>query len=852
VRADLLQELGGFDAETWPDGEDLDLCWRALLVGARVMVAPDARVHHRRDLGSRTERDDRRAVAARRRGRHRVRSVLKSYSSLNLAWIVPLGLAFAGAEAVFHLFTGRPARARAALGAWFWNFRHAGALMRARRGVQRMRTVPDSDLRPLQVRGSAQLRRLTSGHGAAEDALRNLGETGRSVVGAARSSMRRPVTVGVLVFLLLVLLGSRGFITKGVPAVGSFLPWPGIGGLLRGYASGWRPVGLGSAAPSSPALAAMAALSTTLFGATALARTLLIVAAVPVGAWGAARLARRFTTWPVATFAAAVAYAVNPVVRNDLAAGRLGALVLYALAPFIVSSLIRVAEEPRDRRAMVRPVLVLTVLVAVVTAFFPLALGFPLLVALSFLVAAPLVGGMSVAVRAAGAAAVACAGAVVLLVPWSLVQLTTGDASAWGMVLRPDLGLSDVLRFHTGPAGAGYSGWGLLAAASLALFVATGERAAWAGRAWMLALFGFAAVWLPARFAGGSRVPPPEAALVLAAVGLSLAVGLAVSAFSYDLHTFHFGWRQLASVVGAVGLALPVLGFLADTVDGSWRTPSNDWAKTLSWTSAQSAGGSRLLVVGDPRALPGDPLVVAGIGYVTFDDSVFDARSLWRPKPGPTRFIGDDLHLARRDRTNRVGHLLAPMGVRYVALVDGRGAGDRSMPAPAGLHDALEAQLDLRRLRTDGTYALYENTAWLPIRANVPVPARSLRSTDPATAGLTVDLTGAKPLTPDARAVPGAALLSAAYDSRWHAHTSGRTLAHSRPFGWANGWDVGQRGTVRLHFTGQLVRNLWLVVEASLWIGLAAVWWRTRRTSRRAKSETAKLSVKERAEPVLT
>jgi hypothetical protein len=48
------------------------------------------------------------------------------------------------------------------------------------------------------------------------------------------------------------------------------------------------------------------------------------------------------------------------------------------------------------------------------------------------------------------------------------------------------------------------------------------------------------------------------------------------------------------------------------------------------------------------------------------------------------------------------------------------------------------------------------------------------------------------------------------------------------------------------------VRNLWLVVQASLWIGVAAVWWRTRRTSRRAKPETAKLSVKERAEPVLT
>jgi GT2 family glycosyltransferase len=851
VRADLFHELGGFDPATWPDGEDLDLCWRALLVGARVMVAPDARVRHRRTMGSRAERDDRDAAASRRRSRHRVRSILKSYSLLNLAWIVPLGLAFALTEAAFYLVTARPAHARAELGAWLWNLRHGRDVTRARRSVQARRTVPDSELRPLQVRGSARVRRLLTGHGSAEHAIRSIGETGRSVVGRARSEMRQPLTVGVLAFLLLVLIGSRAFITKHVPAVGSFLPWPGVGTLSRAYGSAWRSVGLGSASPASPALVVMAALGTVFLGATSLAHTLVIVAALPLGAWGAARLARRFTPWPVAGFASGAAYALNPVARNDLAGGRLGPLVLYALAPFIVSSLIGLAGQSGDRRALVRSLLGLTLLVAVVTAFFPLALAFPLLVASSFVLAVPLVGGARIAVRALGAALISSVGAVVLLVPWSVSQLTSGDAAAWGMVLRPDLGLSDVLRFHTGPAGAGYSGWGLLAAASLALVVGTGERAAWAGRAWMLALFGFAAVWLPARFATGTRVAAPEAGLVLAAIGLSLAVGIAVGAFSRDLHTFHFGWRQLASVLGAVALALPVLGFLADTVDGSWRTPSNDWAQTLSWTSAQSAGGSRLLIVGDPRALPGDPLVAHGVGYVTFDNAVLDARSLWPSKPGPGRLIGDDLDLARRDRTTRVGHLLAPMGVRYLALVDGRGPGDRSAPAPAALHDALEGQLDLRRLRTDGSYALYENTAWMPVRANVSAPSSALRSSEPATAGLTAELADAKPLSPQARATPGAALLSAAYDSRWHARGGGRTLAHSRTFGWANGWDVGRAETVQLRFTGQLARNVELLSQALLWIGVFAAWWFTRRRTTRVKTVNAELPVKEQAEPVL-
>ena len=40
VRADLFAELGGFDPEIFAMGEDLDLCWRAQVLGARVVVAP--------------------------------------------------------------------------------------------------------------------------------------------------------------------------------------------------------------------------------------------------------------------------------------------------------------------------------------------------------------------------------------------------------------------------------------------------------------------------------------------------------------------------------------------------------------------------------------------------------------------------------------------------------------------------------------------------------------------------------------------------------------------------------------------------------------------------------------------
>src|SRR5206468_9283138 len=48
VRSDLFRVLGGFDPDTAPGSDDVDLCWRARLAGARVLVAPASRVRHRR------------------------------------------------------------------------------------------------------------------------------------------------------------------------------------------------------------------------------------------------------------------------------------------------------------------------------------------------------------------------------------------------------------------------------------------------------------------------------------------------------------------------------------------------------------------------------------------------------------------------------------------------------------------------------------------------------------------------------------------------------------------------------------------------------------------------------------
>ncbi len=112
VRTDLFTELGGFDPETFPGSEDLDLCWRARLAGARIMVVPDARAAHVEAAEQRgaAERPTERDMA-----RKRVRVVLTSYSIATLLWVVPFGLVLSFIEAIAFAVTRR--RTRGARGA---------------------------------------------------------------------------------------------------------------------------------------------------------------------------------------------------------------------------------------------------------------------------------------------------------------------------------------------------------------------------------------------------------------------------------------------------------------------------------------------------------------------------------------------------------------------------------------------------------------------------------------------------------------------------------------------------------------------------------------------------------------
>ncbi len=476
----------------------------------------------------------------------------------------------------------------------------------------------------------------------------------------------------------------------------------------------------------------------------------------------------------------------------------------------------------------------LAVLAALLAAWYPAGLGLFVVAAGALVLAVPIARGARMALRAFGVAVAAAVVAVVVLFPWPLAYAHAGlDKAALGFSFRPDLDLSQIMRFDSGPSGAGWAMWGLVVAAAVPLFVAAGDRLAWTARGWMLALVGWAVVWVPARFFPHTSVLAPEAGLTLAALGLALALGVTVSVFVDGIHSFKFGWRQPAVILGAVAILLPALSFVGDTVDGRWHAPDRDWTSALAFTQSVAARGEfRLLWVGDPTVLPLDPVVLRdGTGYTLTRDGPGDVTEQWRaPERSADQVVDRAITLATAGRTNRLGRMLAPMGVRYVVVPTSQGPGGGAVaPAPVAVRAAMSAQLDLARLRSSAGLVLYENLAYVPLRSVVPgdVPVGSRR---PNRAALTADLSGAVPLA-SAPVPAGTVLWGEAYDSEWGAARNGSSLRHEQAFGWGNGFALGRPGTVSIDYGAQWQR--WAMLAGSLLIWLLVVWrWRRTRVRR--------------------
>ena len=291
-------------------------------------------------------------------------------------------------------------------------------------------------------------------------------------------------------------------------------------------------------------------------------------------------------------------------------------------------------------------------------------------------------------------------------------------------------------------------------------------------------------------------------------------------------------------------MVLGSLGFTADALDGRWHMPDGDWEHELAFTrDLQYQGTFRVLWLGRAAALPLDPFQVdEQLAYVLTRNGPGDARELLRaPRDTADAVVRDAIELTRSGRTNRLGRLLAPMGVRYIAVPAENGPGGANAPPPAGLRARLADQLDLAQLRTPHGLVVYENDAWVPERAAVPARVADTIPTggvDPARSALRVDLSGSALPLGDAPVPSGAVVLGEAYDRHWTASSSGGDLLHQRAFGWANSFVVRENGSVSLKFDSQGGHDLLLAVQIVPWLALLGWWWFSRRRDRSRRRRT--------------
>ncbi|MGI8793884.1 MAG: glycosyltransferase family 2 protein, partial [Acidimicrobiales bacterium] len=496
-------------------------------------------------------------------------------------------------------------------------------------------------------------------------------------------------------------------------------------------------------------------------------------------------------------------------------------------------------------------VLPVAIVLAVCLALAPALAGMLVVVAAGAVVGGLVAGQTNAGLRAAGMVAAGSVGAAVLLFPWTLIVLLPG--AGWspligiGDVASQAPSLGQIMRFHTGPLGAGPLGWAFLVVGALPLVIGRKWRFTWAVHLWSMTIVSWLVAWAAGRGWLGVSPPTVEVLLVPAAAALPLLGALGLAAFEHDLPGYQFGWRQLASVTAAAATALALLPVLSGAVDGRWGMPERDLPALLSWMPAKRADGAfRVLWLGDPRVLPGDPWRASpGLGYITSDDGMPDAIDLWPgPDDGATGLLVDAVGLVERDQTSRLGHLLAPMGVRYI-VVPARGAPTKDAlrrPPPSDLSRGLRQQVDLRLLDSDEAFTVYENASWAPTRATLPPGGIDASRRTGPDAARSADLSGSTPVLsnesgpvtftgplPDG----GETYVASAYSTRWKLEVDGTNATQRRAFGWASAFETSA-GHGRLTYKTEPLRYAALAVQLVLWVLALRVVFRNLRRHRSA------------------
>jgi GT2 family glycosyltransferase len=834
IRADLLRLLR-FDDDIDFHGDDVDLCWRAHLTGARVLLVPAASARHRGRLPERRPDLAHRALMA----RHRAWSVATLTGARRLPGVLIRLIAVTLAELVAGLVTGRARQSWSMLVAVAGLGPRLPRVVARRRRIRPLRLVPENEVAYLQMRGSARLQRYRRTRQSAVAQRRRDDAAIRGLEPA-----RHPVSlITWAVVIGFVLVGSRRLLLDGVAPIGEMLPLSDKPGeLLRSYAAPWWGQGVGGpdAAPTGVALTGLAGVIAAT--RTGLVHTLTTVGLLVVGLAGLWRLGARLHS-EVGRRACVLGGLIVPFGVGALAAGRWSALLIWAVTPWWMDAIVGAGDDDAPRRR--RRGAAMVVATAIVAAFVPAALVVLLFLAV-VLGLATVWTNVGAAWRGVRHGAGVVVGAALLNLPWSW-SFVSGDV--WrdlmtsGSAGSANLGWWVLAQWgRSGVALAGLSALVLVPAVAVAV-LARGERAVWGLRA-AFVVGGFAAVVVVIdRRLIGFEVGDLWWWMGPVAVGAALAIGTLAAAWRSDVVTRSFGWRQPLGLVAAAAVALASLAPLLGAVDGRWNQPRTSLPVLLGQLPTNDAAGDhRVVFIGDARVVPVATRPLGeGLGYAVVDGGALTATtSRWLPAPtAADRAVHDAFEAVSQHATPRLGRLLAPLGVRYIVvpLIDGVASTPNDpLPAPVGLLDRLGRQLDVRRRSGTAELVIFENEAWIPTRAVLRGATAAGSQQAGQEALVDSDPSDRRPVLVGAdlvsRAVttivsePDAVFhLGVPRSAGWQLEVDGRAVPSRSSFGMVTAWDLPGSGSVRVELIPPRDVRRWVVVagQALAWMAVIAV-----------------------------
>ena len=822
IRADLFVTLGGFNEQIPFFGEDIDLCWRAHIAAATVHFCPSVAVGHREGFEQRRHSQER---SERLQLRHEASMMLSNYELLRLLWMVPVSIVYSAIDLLVSLVLGRFKHAGDIAASVAWNFGNSFSLFAARSRVKKTRRTHDSGYLPLMRQGSSRLRGILRGQDTSENRVQTATNASREYLREITAGPNRTAVAVFIFALALMVLGARNLISGPLPVFREFVDAGNSQGqLLSQWFTGWRDAGLGEPAVAPGIVPGLGVVGTLLFGAIGLARRLLILMPLLVGAVGAWKLF--FATHSTRTrVAALVAYGLNPVVLNAMAEGRLQALWVYAASPWLLRRLaMQAGMEPFARPEVpvpsrLRQLAGTALIFALVGSVTPLGAAILALTLLLLAAVSLFSQTRSQALRMAASTLGGFLLALPVLFPWLVASVLRGDAASLTGLWATRGASPSAASLLTGSVGAvtvGLFGWGLIIAAMYCLIAGSSWRLRWGISAWVLTFVSWTAAVVLAKwgFLGGAGA---ELILMPAALGLCLAIAMGVLAFEQDVVGSDFGVSQVLSGVAVAAVLIGLVPIGVAAANGRWYQPEGDFRNLLN--VVDDGTDFRSLWIGDPDVLPLSGWTLQNdeglaMGVSSGLDPLITQRFRLDGGTGVAT-LTQAVEAALNGETSRLGRLVAPMGIRYIVVIN-RPAPEpfasAEVPMPTPALAALREQLDLREVEINPGVVLFQTGSAWPLRSNVTdlkLPANGAPSLEdqlsngwaspPAVLGVNPGTKFSGTLQPDQQIAQ-----SVTADPGWQMKLDSGEAQRTDLFGWSQQFNTGAGESVTLNWVTPL------------------------------------------------